>query len=58
MAETAWEKINSLPFKDDIIADLKSEMLRPVLRETSHATLIAVGRQELAMELLIRIGDV
>ena len=51
-----WEKIKGLPFVDDVIDDLKSEVVMPVLKDTAHATHIAEGRRELAIELLSRLG--
>ena len=54
--KTVWEKIAELPFSPEVINDLKSEVVMSVTRPTSHATLIAEGRRELAIELLARMG--
>ena len=53
----SWAKIKDLPFADEIIKDLRDIVVQPVLRDTQHATLIAEGRRELAIELLLAIGD-
>ena len=53
----SWDKIKALPFGEAIIKDLKGIVVQPVLRDTQHATLLAEGRRELAIELLLAIGD-
>jgi hypothetical protein len=56
LSSDLWDKLARLPFSDELIAELKSDVVQPVLKPTQHATNIAEGRREYAIDLLIKLG--
>ncbi len=53
-----WEKVAESHFRDEVVVDLKSEVVSPVLRDTQHATNIQEGRRELAIDILVQMGEI